>query len=82
MSEEEVQKKKLCSTITLNFYKFTEGYNRELGTVVHACNLSTWKAEKGGPGVPASLEHTVRPTLRKLATTSVVGTMSHFTEDL
>lgn len=28
---------------------------------VHACNLSTWKAEAGGSGVPGSSAHTVGP---------------------
>lgn len=48
--------------------------------VVHACNLSTWKAEAGESEVPASLEHTVRPTLKKLTTTSVVRTMFYLSE--
>lgn len=47
--------------------------------VVHACNLSTWKAEAGESEVPASLEHTVRPTLKKL-TTRVVRTMFYLSE--
>lgn len=48
--------------------------------VVHACNLSTWKAEAGGSEVPVSLEQTVRPTLKKLTTTSVAGAMFYLSE--